>query len=90
VDNLMNAGAAFPQMLGRQLLNRLTINWLPMEGWSVHFTQPRLIEQISHTVDAQTFTWSTTFAVTPIGTQITPLIFDSAPLGILDVDTLGY
>jgi hypothetical protein len=68
-DNTIAAGAAMPQMLGRQLLDRITINWRPLDGSSADFSQQSLIEQISHSVDASTGVWSTTFAVTPIGTE---------------------
>jgi hypothetical protein len=76
-----------PQMLGRQLLDRITIDWLPIDGSTVPFSQQSLIEQITHTVTPEL--WTTTFAVTPIGTE--PFfILDSPPQGILDTNLLGF
>jgi hypothetical protein len=89
VDNLISAGAALPQMLGRQLLDRVTINWRPLDGSSVDFSQQSLIEQVAHTVDAQSRTWTTTFAVTPIGTEVFFLL-NSATEGILNTNELGF
>ena len=67
MDSTINGGANLPQMLGRQLLDRITINWRPMDGSGVDFSQQSLIEQITHTIEPQK--WTTTFAVTPIGTE---------------------
>jgi hypothetical protein len=53
--------------LGRKLLDRITINWRPMDGSTVDFSQASLIEQISHTVTPTE--WTTTLAVTPVGTE---------------------
>jgi Concanavalin A-like lectin/glucanases superfamily len=67
LSSTINAGAALPQMLGRQLLDRITINWRPIDGTSVDFSQQSLIEQVTHTVTPDQ--WTTTFAVTPVGTE---------------------
>ena len=67
VDNTIGAGAALPAMLGLDLLDRITINWRPIDGSTVDFSQQSLVEQISHVVTPST--WTTTLAVTPIGTE---------------------
>jgi hypothetical protein len=87
VDSTIDAGAGLPQMLGRKLMDRVTINWKPLDGSSAQFTQQSLIEHVSHTVTPEV--WSTTFAVTPIGTE--PFfILDSATQGVLDTNKLGF
>jgi len=67
LSSTIAAGASLPQQLGRKLLDRITINWRPMDGTTVDFSQQSLIEQISHTVTPTE--WTTTLAVTPIGTE---------------------
>jgi len=67
VDNTIGAGAALPAMLGLDLLDRITINWRPIDGSTVDFAQASLVEQISHVVTPST--WTTTLAVTPVGTE---------------------
>ena len=67
VDNTIGAGAALPAMLGLDLQDRITINWRPIDGSTVDFTQASLVEQISHTVTPST--WTTTLAVSPVGTE---------------------
>ena len=89
VDNTINSGAAMAQMLGRKLLDRITVEWKPLDGSSVDFNQPSLIEAVNHSVDAATRTWTTQFAVTPIGTTI-PFILDSATYGVLSTNQLGF
>jgi hypothetical protein len=68
-DSTINSGANMPQMLGRQLLDRITVNWQPIDGSGVDFVQDCLIEMVTHSVSAQTMTWTTTWALTPIGTE---------------------
>ena len=55
------------QMLGRQLLDRITVNWRPLDGSGVDFSQQSLIEQITHTVTPEV--WTTAWSVTPVGTE---------------------
>lgn len=69
MDSTISNGANLPQMLGRNLLDRITINWRPIDGSGVDFSQQSLIEQVTHTVTSNPPVWSTTFAVTPIGTE---------------------
>ncbi len=67
VDSTIGAGAALPAMLGLDLLDRITINWRPIDGTTVDFSQPSLVEQITHTITPEQ--WTTTLAVTPVGTE---------------------
>lgn len=67
MDSTIGNGANIAQMLGRGLLDRITINWRPLDGSSADFSQQSLIEQITHTVTPEK--WTTTWAVTPIGTE---------------------
>ena len=67
VDSLVSQGAQFPQMLGRKLLDRLTVNWQPLDGTSSPFVQDSYVEQISHTVTPDQ--WVTDWALTPAEAQ---------------------
>ena len=85
VDNTIGAGAALPAMLGLDLLDRITINWRPIDGSTVDFSQQSLVEQISHVVTPST--WTTTLAVTPIGTESfwilgTTALDNTTPVGL--------
>ena len=85
VDNTIGAGAALPAMLGLDLLDRITINWRPIDGSTVDFSQQSLVEQISHVVTPST--WTTTLAVTPIGTESfwilgTTALGNTTPVGL--------
>ena len=85
VDNTIGAGAALPAMLGLDLLDRITINWRPIDGSTVDFAQASLVEQISHVVTPST--WTTTLAVTPIGTETfwilgTTALGNTTPVGL--------
>jgi hypothetical protein len=79
MDNTISAGANLPQMLGRSLLDRITINWRPIDGSGVDFSQQSLIEGIQHSITPAT--WSTTFNVTPIGTESGFFIIGTSQLG---------
>ena len=85
VDNTIGAGAALPAMLGLDLLDRITINWRPIDGSTVDFSQQSLVEQISHVVTPST--WTTTLAVTPVGTESfwilgTTALGNTTPVGL--------
>ena len=85
VDNTIGAGAALPAMLGLDLLDRITVNWRPIDGSAIDFTQPSLVEQITHVVTPST--WTTTLAVTPVGTESfwilgTTALNNTTPVGL--------
>ena len=85
VDNTIGAGAALPAMLGLDLLDRITVNWRPIDGSTIDFTQPSLVEQITHVVTPST--WTTTLAVTPVGTESfwilgTTALNNTTPVGL--------
>ena len=46
-------------MLGRKLLDRVTVIWQPMDGTTSPFTQDSLIESIQH--DFSPELWTTTW-----------------------------
>jgi hypothetical protein len=89
VDNVTDAGANLPQQLGRQLFDRITVVWKPLDGSTVDYNQQSLIEQIQHSVDAAAQTWITTWSVTPIGTTI-PFRLNDGTYGVLGTNTLGF
>ena len=67
ISSLVDKGRQFPQMLGRLLLDRVTVNWQPLDGTSAAFTQSSYVESIAH--DIQPASWTTTWALTPAEAQ---------------------
>lgn len=88
MDNTSQAGANFPQMLGRKLMDRVTVDWLPLDGTTVHFIQDSLVESIQHDVTQDS--WKTTWGLSPAETQ-TYLILNDTTKGKMDsTNLLGY
>ncbi len=81
MDNTYGQGANLPAMLGRTFLDRVTVDWLPMDGTATHFTQDSLIESIQHEV-TQGY-WRTTWGLSPAETQ-QYLLLDDPVRGVLD------
>jgi len=67
VNSLVNNGAQFPQMLGRKLLDRITVNYQPLDGTNSPFVQDSNVEQVSHTITPGQ--WVTSWALTPAEAQ---------------------
>lgn len=61
VTPLSDPTVLYPAVLGLDLLSRVSISRRPLDGASSTFTQEALIEGITHTFDAQTLIWSTTW-----------------------------
>ncbi len=68
LNSMTNDGSSMPYMLGLELLDRMTIVWKPLDGWSVDFSQQSLLEQITHTASPRR-SGRQLFSVTPIGTE---------------------
>lgn len=75
----------FPAVLGRELLDRVTVRRTPQGVGSVNSSE-NLVERITHRFDTKT--WETTFALSP-GFITDYFTLDSATLGVLDEDRLG-
>ena len=91
VDNLTANGANLIQMLSRQLLDRITVVWKPLDGSTVDFNQSSFIEAINHDVDAATQTWKTTWAITPIAANQGAFILGTTALSSADsTDHLAF
>lgn len=84
IDSLANGGANFPQMLGRILFDRITVNRQAPDG-SSQYVQDALIEQIAHEIAIDS--WTTTWALAAPDTQ-QYLILNDPVLGKLDSDNL--
>jgi len=69
-----NMGSNLVQMLQRQLMDRLTIQYQGQTN-STLFSQDSLIESITHTVDMSQPTWITSYALSPYELIMTPFIF---------------
>lgn len=83
LDNTAGNGANFPQMLGRKLLDRITLKWQPLDGSNSPFVQDSNIEQIQHVVTKTS--WKTTWALAPTDT-LHYMVYDDPVYGVLDAD----
>jgi hypothetical protein len=79
----------FPQVLGRDLGDRLTVKRRP-QGVGTVLTYTVLIEGVDHTINPTE--WTTHFYLSSADSQSgeQPLILDNATYGILDTNVLGY
>ena len=64
IQNTSAQGANIPQMLGRNIYDRLTIQYQGQTAGAA-FSQDSLIESIEHDVDVSTGIWATSFAQSP-------------------------
>ena len=87
VDNTAQAGANFPQMLGRKLMDRITVDWKPIDATTSRFTQDSLIESVQHDVTQES--WKTTWGLTPAETQ-PYFVLNDPTLGTLNSNRLAY
>ena len=88
LDSLSGKGANFPQMLGRKLLDRITLEWTPLDGADAMFDQDSLIESVQHDVTPEY--WKTTWGLSPAETQPYMIVGDST-FGKIGTDNrLGF
>lgn len=80
INSRATAGTNFPQMLGRKLLDAITVHWLPFDGTASAFVQLSNIEKITHTVTKST--WTTTWGLAPVF-QRTWFVLNNATRGVL-------
>ncbi len=81
LSSVTDAGKNLPQMLGRGIFDQITLIWNPIDGSTVYFNQPSLIESIQHTVTQET--WITTWGLSPAEVQSTYMILNNATQGQL-------
>lgn len=84
-----NMAALFPQVAGRELLDRIQVERTPL-GVTPTVTYTALVESIEHQITNES--WTTTLGISPIDVSEGDdfLILDDATLGQLDVGTLAY
>ena len=80
LDSTASNPSSLPQMLGRKLLDRITVIWQPIDGTASPFTQDSLIESIQH--DFTAALWTTTWGLSVAETQAY-FTLNSASLGTL-------
>lgn len=80
LDSTATSPSSLPQMLGRKLWDRITVNWQPIDGTTVPFNQDSLIESIQH--DFGPDLWTTTWGLSVAETQ-QYFTLNSATLGTL-------
>lgn len=85
LDPNNNVGLMWPQVLGRRILDRITVERTP-QGIGSPITQDLLIQGIKHSYAM--FKWTTTLYVTPAD-GFSFFTLDSASLGVLDEDLVG-
>lgn len=85
-----NPASLFPQVLGRDIGERLTVKRRP-QGVGSALSYSVLIEGIEHTVTAQG-DWQTRWYLSSSDSQagMQPLILDDATFGILDTNVLAF
>ena len=64
IQNTYSLGANLPQILGRTIYDRITVQYEGQTAGST-FAQDSLIESIEHDVDISTGIWAATFAQSP-------------------------
>lgn len=77
----------FPEVLGREITDRITIKRRP-QGVGSAIEQEALIEGVSHAFSPLS-TWVTTWTLSPVDTN-NYLILDDATFGLLDTALLGF
>lgn len=78
----------WPQVLGRELGDRITVKFTPPGGGAV-IERDVFIRGIKHDVAAPG-RWVTAWALQDAGTFIGSFVLDSATLGVLDTNSLAY
>lgn len=89
LSSVTDSGRNLQQMLGRAIFDRITLVWNPIDGSSVYFNQPSLIESIQHTVTQQQ--WITTWGLSPAETQQHWMVLNDPTRGQLSTNNqLAY
>lgn len=80
--------AAYPQVLGREIGDRITVIARPPGGGDT-IQRDVFVRGIHHQIDARTYNWMTTWTLQS-ATKYDFLILDSATFGTLDAHALAY
>jgi hypothetical protein len=87
INPLRNPETLFPQVLGRQFGDRITVRRRPPGGGLIE--REVLIRGITHTIDPLADTWSTTWQL-QAASRTAFLVLDHPTLGKLDQNALSY
>ncbi len=83
-----NASGLWPQVLGRELGERITVKRMPL-GLNSEIVSDQIIEAIEHS--GSPMQWETTFTGSPVDPNVGDyLILDDATYGLLDTGVLAY
>jgi hypothetical protein len=89
IDPLANPGDLYPQVLGRQMGDRIQVTKRPPEtGWTV--TKQAFISGITHTADFTQNTWQTVFTLQDASKYGSFMTLDNTTTGLLDYNALVY
>lgn len=87
LNPLANPDVLFPQVLGRELGDRITIRRRPPGGGAT-IERQAFIRGIQHSIELDT--WQTTWTLQDATTKFAFLVLDNATLGRLDYNALAY
>jgi hypothetical protein len=87
INPLRDPANLFPQVLGRQFGDRITVRRRPPGGGTIE--QDVLIRGITHAIDGHNGTWLTTWQLQS-ASKTAFLVLDHATLGKLDANALSY
>lgn len=90
VDPAADTGNLWPQVLGREIGDRVTIRKRPPPSLSAAVTKDCFIAGISHTFDNSTGAWLTTWTMQDASKYGSFLTLDNTPLGELDANALTF
>lgn len=89
VDPAAQPSDLWPQVLGRQIGDRITVIRRPQNS-GVTITKDVFITGIAHTFDSVTSAWQTTWTLADASRYGSFFTLDSAILGVLDTDALPF
>jgi len=89
IDPVADPGNLFPQVLAREIGDRIQV-WRRPQNSAAVITQDCFIRGIQHDIDAVAGTWSTTWALQSAARYTGFLILDDAVNGKLDTGKLAF
>ncbi len=89
VDPLADTGALFPQVLGREIGDRVQV-WNRPAGLASPVQRDCFIRGIQHDIDCVNATWLTTWTLQDASRYAKFFILDDTVNGVLDTDALAY
>lgn len=89
IDPLADPAGLFPQVLGREIGDRITV-WNRPASVATPVVKDCFIRGIQHDIDAVAMTWQTTWTLQDATRYANFFVLDSPTLGLLDSQVLAY